>query len=383
MVAVAIALISVGYLFVLDPTAPRVVGRHPDALAILLALGTSLPLLVRRRHATSVLAVCGLCTTSLSLLHYFPGTNGLGVLFALYSVGVYAPTRESVTSVLATEFFVAVSVLNTPDVQARAGDWRTVTGIVVANLSIFMAVWLGGRYLRTRRAYILEVEARAAQSDRERAAQTRAAIAEERERIAREMHDVVAHHVTVMVVSASAVRRTLAQRPEQAAGILETIESSGRAALTEMRRIVGYLREDSDDPTRAPLSGLAAIDAVVRGVCDAGVAVEVQVIGEPVELPTSVDTTAFRVVQEALTNVLKHAAPASARLTIRYAHDAVTISVVDDGATPAATTATATAGHGLAGMRERVSLIGGSLRAGPLPSGGFDVHARLPLAAGK
>ena len=376
------AFAAVAYLFVLDPTTTRISGsRHPDALAVLLALTTCLPLVVRRRYPHAVLVTTGFATTALSLLHYFPSTNGLGVLLALYTIGTSVPTRDSVTSVLVTEVFVGVSVINTPEVHARAGEWRTVVGIVVANLSIFCAVWLAGRYMRTRRAYIAEVEARAAQSDRERVAQTRAAIAEERERIAREMHDVVAHHVTVMVVSASAARRTMARDPAQVDGILATVEASGRAALTEMRRIVGYLRDESGELDRAPLTGLADIDAVVRGVCDAGVPVDVHVVGDPVELPVTIDATAYRVVQEALTNVLKHAAPASARVTIRYDTDALTISVIDDGA-PHALPGRAP-GHGLVGMRERVTLVGGSLRAGPLPSGGFDVHARLPLSAAK
>ncbi|MCU1678586.1 MAG: two-component sensor histidine kinase [Frankiales bacterium] len=378
LLAAAFAVASVGSLFFAPRDLYGTDVRDTDALGVLLALATAVPLAFRRRYPIAVLSVVGWATTALALWHYLPGPNGISVVVALYTVGTCSRTRESVVAVVISEFFVALSIIKSP--QMKSLDARQEVATAVVNVAAFAAVWIFGRYMRTRRAYIAEVEARAAQSDRERAAQTRAALAEERERIAREMHDVVAHHVTVMVVSASAARRTMSRDAAQAGAMLESIESSGRAALTEMRRIVGYLRDDEGEVVqRTPQCGLASLDAVVRSICDAGVPVEVRVIGTMVDLPPTVDTTAFRVVQESLTNVLKHAAPASARLTIRYDDDAVVIHVVDDGA-PRPDAPAPTTGHGLAGMRERVMLVGGVLRAGPLPSGGFDVHVRLPLA---
>jgi signal transduction histidine kinase len=377
LVAGFFVVLSLGSLFFSprDLYGPDV--RDTDILGVLLALATSLPLVFRRRDPITVLAIVGSATTALAVLHYLPGSNGTSVIVALYTVGTCAPVRLSVISLLTSEFFVALSVLTSP--QAKSLDTRDQIVNAVVNVVAFAAVWIFGRYMRTRRAYIAEVEARAAQSDRERAAQTRAALAEERERIAREMHDVVAHHVTVMVVSASAARRTMARDVDQAGELLQSIETSGRAAHSEMRRIDGYLRDEDGDAVQwSPQAGLANVDAVVRAICDAGIPVDVRILGARVELPPTVDATAFRVVQESLTNVLKHAGPASARLTIQYDADAVVIHVVDDGAAHPDVGVSST-GHGLVGMRERVTLVGGVLRAGPLPTGGFDVHARLPF----
>lgn len=375
LLAALFAAEAVVSLFLPSPGVDPASVRDVDAWGVALAVASAAPLALRRSYPLIALSTTGWSTTLLAVLHY-PGATGLAVLFALYTVGACSPTRHSVVAFVVSEFCVAVSTATSP--ESRDLDWRQAVGLAVVNMAVFAAAWLAGRYLKTRRAYVADEQAASKErSARERAAETRVAIAEERERIAREMHDVVAHHVTVMVVSASAARRTIERDPAAADGILASVETSGRAALTEMRRIVGYLRED-EAGERRPATGLAQMDDVVTHISEAGVPVRVRTVGVPIDLPGPIDTTAYRVVQEALTNVLKHAAPASAEVTVTYRDDCVEIHVVDDG-DPRPLPEPDAPGHGLTGMRERVALVGGSLRAGPLPTRGFDVHARLPF----
>jgi signal transduction histidine kinase len=202
-----------------------------------------------------------------------------------------------------------------------------------------------------------------ARLEADRAAAARRAVAEERQRIARELHDVVAHSVSVMTVQAGAVRRLLRPEQERERLALEAIETTGREALTEMRRLVGLLRDQGSTPDFAPQPSMRTVDVLVGTVREAGLPVELEVEGEPRELPPGVDLSAYRVIQEALTNALKYAGPAKAWVT----NDGRSEPVGDGG------------GHGLAGLRERVSLVGGSIESGPRAGGGFVVKAHLPL----
>jgi signal transduction histidine kinase len=268
----------------------------------------------------------------------------------------------------------------------------------------FGAAFFLGDLQKRRLAYMAKLEALNAQLATEQELRSRWAVAEERARIARELHDVVAHSVSVMVVQAGAARRTLATSPAQATTALGQIESTGRQALVEMRRLLGLLRDGDHDAALAPQPGLAHLESLAEAAREAGLPVEVEVEGEPRPLPAGVDLSAYRIVQEALTNSLKHAGRARARVRVCYGREALEVQVLDDGTglpvqardggaglavvrlrpggllevtDPVAPAAGG--GNGLIGMRERVAMFGGSLEAGPRPGGGYRVAARLPL----
>ena len=219
-------------------------------------------------------------------------------------------------------------------------------------------------------------ERRVQLAERERDVLAREAVVEERARIARELHDAIAHNVSMMVVQAGAERRVLEPEHGSTREVLETIEKIGRGALTEMRRLVGMLRSDSDDPL-APQPGLADLSLLVTQIRAAGLPVELSVEGERRALPLGIELSAYRIVQEALTNALKHAGNAHATVSVRYGADSLELEVVDDG--PGAPARASGGGHGLVGMRERVALYGGRFDAGRGPSGGFAVRVLLPI----
>jgi signal transduction histidine kinase len=248
------------------------------------------------------------------------------------------------------------------------------------NPVVVVAAYFRGVSVRSTRAYLDELERRVATADALAEEQARQAVADERTRIAREMHDVVAHGMSVMVVQAGAASRVLAERPDQAAEALANIESTGRESLAEMRRLLGVLRDpDGTDGGMelAPQPGIGDLDALVGTFRDAGLESDLTVdVGEP--LPAGVDLTVYRLVQEGLTNVLKHAGPARASVSVVRAGPIVTV-VVDDDGRGAGADHREPGGHGLVGMRERVALFGGTLDAGPRPGGGFEVRAQLSL----
>jgi signal transduction histidine kinase len=207
--------------------------------------------------------------------------------------------------------------------------------------------------------------------------EARRAVEDERNRITRELHDVLAHSVSVMTVQASAVRRLLKPDQQREREALMTVEETGRQALSEMRRLLGIMRTEEEIPALAPQPGLGTLPALVEQVRQSGLPVELTVEGEPVKLPAGVDLSAYRIVQEALTNALQHAGPAHAWVAVRYVGDDVEIEVANDGRSQGENDG---AGHGLVGMRERVALCGGELQSGPRPGGGFRISARLPVA---
>jgi signal transduction histidine kinase len=252
---------------------------------------------------------------------------------------------------------------------------------IIPKLALFAIAWVLGDNIRTRRAYLAELEARAARLEREREEQAERAAIEERTRIARELHDVIAHNVSVMVVQASAGEEVFDTDPGKARESLSAVASTGRAALAELRRLLGVIRAEGDAERGAaytPQPGIEYLDDLVRQMRETGLAVELSVLGDPRELPEGVGLCAYRIVQEALTNTLKHADASHAEVSVRYVADALELRVVDDGRAAVAVNGD-TAGHGLIGMRERVALFGGEMSAGPRPERGFEVSARLPL----
>src|ERR671918_260471 len=254
----------------------------------------------------------------------------------------------------------------------------------------FVVAWVAGYALRERslqaeaaevRATLAEreraaAEMRATLAEREREAAARVAAAEERARIARELHDIVAHAMSVIVLQVGAVRHELPDTLGEDRDALGRVEQAGRTALAEMRRLLGAMRRDGDDVELGPQPGLDALDSLVEDVSRAGLPVRLHVDGEPFRLPRAIDLSAFRIVQEGLTNALKHAHASHADVTIRYSPDELELEVIDDGKDPATSNGH---GHGLVGIRERVNIYGGEMSAGAAQAGGFILSARLPV----
>jgi signal transduction histidine kinase len=287
------------------------------------------------------------------------------LLLAVYSAAAHTSGRKTlIAGAMTCALYVTDLVLIDPaDVTAE--------GVVFYALLVG-APWVAGRAVRRRRLSegLLKQEQ----------AKAEAAITEERARIARELHDVVAHSISIMVLQARGGRRALQAEPDDARDAFAIIERTGRQALEEMRRLLGMLRRSDEELALAPQPSLKELDTLVERVRDAGLPVQVAVEGEARELPPSVDLSAYRIVQEALTNALKHAGPARARVLLRYGADDLELEIADDG--PGTGDGSAS-GYGLVGMRERVSVYGGELRAGRRPEGGYALRVRLPLGSAR
>ena len=351
----------------------------PGGLGITILIGLVLlllqvgPLLWRRRYPSLVLLVVAMAFGAKILLGFNPGIAGVGLLVAMYSLAAYEfGVRRLVFLSIAGLSFVAGFV-----VFGVTGNPRSFA-ITVPSL-FFVAAWLIGDYLQTRRAYVAQLEERAARLERERDQDRLLAADEERTRIARELHDVVAHDVSVIAIQAGAARAVQATKPEAAAQALGLIETTARETLIELNRLLGVLRGNiGAAPDRRPQPGIGQLAGLVEELRAAGLEVDARVDGEARPLPPAVDLSAYRIVQEATTNVLKHAHARRVDIRVHYTESMLAVDVRDDGAGNGADAA-ASSGHGLIGMRERVALFGGELRAGRNPAGGFSVHARLPI----
>jgi signal transduction histidine kinase len=331
------------------------------------------PLLFRRRHPVLAPALVFVAVAAQTAIwHHSVPYQFFTFATVLISAGMLgmnlAGRRQRIAGgALAVATLVTVVALD-PD-----GSWTDI----ISTGGVIGVAWLVGYILRSNANRTAELRERAERLEREREANARAAVAEERTRIAREMHDVVAHSLSVMVVQAEAAEEMLSLDPERARKPLSAVQETGRGALSELRRMLGVLREMEEGPDLAPQPGLAGLDDLVAHVRDAGLPVEVRVEGEPRPLSATGDLQAYRIVQEALTNALKHAGPARAEVLVRYGPADVVIEVTDDGR--GYDPATDGRGHGLIGMRERVAVCGGEMTAGRRPQGGFEVVARLPI----
>ena len=366
--ALLIAIVSLPGIF------PAVEGsrRDADGWSLALILLMTLPIAYRRIAPDVVMGTTGLATVAYYALGYPDTLAAIGTLIALYSIAAHGTRKIAVQALIGTVIGLSISVLAT-----ELGD--LTLQILISNYIIYGTAWVIGDNMRTRRAYTQELEARADRLERERETQSRDAVIDERRRIAREMHDVVAHNVSVMVVQAGAARRIIESKPEQARDALSSIEMTGRQALTEMRRLTGVLRRE-EESYKAPQPGLGYLEKLIEQTREAGLPVEVSIEGQPYELPQGADLSAFRIVQEALTNSLKHAGPSQASVCIKYSPDKLELRVTDNGRGAAERLSNGSvAGHGLVGMRERVAMFGGDLKSGPLPGGGYQVQATLPL----
>jgi signal transduction histidine kinase len=290
------------------------------------------------------------------------------VLIAAYSVARHAGRRAAVAglAVLAAALLV---------VELRVPAVGTVSNIPFAWVP-FVVVAAAGRILRARELHHAEVESRAERLESERDRTIREAVGEERARIARELHDIVAHSVGVMVVQAGAAEDLLDRDPERSRLPLRSIQETGGHAIAELRRMLGLLRDDPGAPALAPQPGVAQLSDLVEQMTAVGLPVELHIEGTPRPLSPGVELAAFRVVQEALTNTLKHAGPAASTVVLRYGERELDLDIVDDGNA----TRGNGVGHGLIGMRERVAIYDGAFEAGPRADGGYEVRVRLPLA---
>ena len=352
--------------------------RDPDALAYLLLVGGAAALLFRRRWPLPVLAVTLACGLAYAARTYPEGPSQLAVFPALWTVALTLPRRRAwlaaavaAVAAAATELFLY-------------GDTMFDGEPLYAAVTVFAAMWWG-EAVRARRAYVAELRDRAERAERTREEEARRRVDEERLRIARELHDVVSHTIGVISVQAGVAAHLLHRRPDKAADSLAAIRQASDEALGELHAMLGVLRQGDGDGGRAPLApapGLVELDALIAQAAGAGIEVKVAVEGEPRRLPSAVDLACYRVVQESLTNVVRHAGASQAEVTVTHHDDRVVVEVLDDGAAPSGNGAVGS-GQGIPGMRERARALGGSLEAGPRPGGGFRVRASLPVVAGQ
>jgi signal transduction histidine kinase len=346
----------------------------PKALGVTLGLLSTVPIAWRSRYPLSVAAIV-LAANAACIFVAAPNQAAFQPFVALvltfYSAGSRAEGRRAiwVPPVLAVAsvpvFFAAV----------RHGQ---SSGNIIPSIVWLLAAWAVGRTVRSWRHKNVALEAANRELEEQRELQAQAAVAVERGRIARELHDVVAHNVSMIVVQAGAAARVLHGEQLDVRNALEVIAATGRETVDEMRTLLGVLRSDDGPAALKPQPGLADLDQLVSGVREAGLPVTLRIEGAPRPLPPTLDLSAFRIVQEALTNTLKHAGPACAEVTVRYEDGLVTLEIVDTGHGPDGGRGT---GHGLVGMRERAAMLGGELEAARADSGGFTVRARLPVAA--
>ncbi|MFC8624229.1 sensor histidine kinase [Streptomyces anulatus] len=358
-------------------------GRE-EIVAVPVMLGLSTVVALRRRAPEKMLLLAILVGVVQLVFDVRPGIGDFAMLVITYTV---ATVGERWASRLALVCSLSAAALSQLRWEAEpGGSWAQVVFVTIIMTVPFVLAWVLGDSLRTRRAYFDQLEERAARLEREREAQSKVAVAAERARIARELHDVVAHNVSVMVVQADGAAYVMDAAPDQARQALETISSTGRQALAEMRRLLGVLRtgDAPESGEYVPQPDVEQIEDLVAQVRQTGLAVDFKVEGTPRPLPSGVELTAYRVVQEALTNTRKHGGPdAGASVRLVYFDDGLGLLIEDDGRGAAHELyedgGADGAGHGMIGMRERVGMVGGTLDAGPRPGGGFRISALLPL----
>ena len=348
-----------------------------DIRASPLQIAIAIPVVFRRQYPVGAFAASLVVGGLQVLLGFRPNTGDLAIVVLLYTLAAYCPRRVSRNGLILCLLGSAVAMIRWEPTPFDLPSWIMVGSIIFGGPAVI--AWALGDSMRTRRAYYAALEDRAARLERERDAQAQIAAAAERARIARELHDVIAHNVSVMVVQADGASYALDRSPERARRALSAISSTGRQALDEMRQMLGVLRSADERSGVAPIPGIGQLDELLDQTRASGLAVSFSVQGVPSPLPSGVALAAYRTVQESLTNVRKHGGPAArAQVLLRYCEDALVLTISDDGRGAAALSDGA--GHGLIGMRERVAVYGGTLEAGPRPGGGYRVTARLPLA---
>jgi signal transduction histidine kinase len=349
-----------------------------EQFAGLLGVAMLVPLIWRRTHPELVF----FGVSAVAVLQWLSGANlqagNIGLLVALYAISVYGEVRYS-------RIALGVGGLGVLMATARYysnSNWRYQVTMMVALGALVFGVWAFGERRRTRGLYVAQLEERASQLERDRDREAKLAVSNERTRIAREIHDVVAHGLSIMIVQADGGLYAADASPEQAKKALATIGDTGRASLTEMRKMLGLLKQDAQpqlDPDQPrPQPGVSSLPELIDNVRDAGLSVDFQVTGTPRDLPALLGLTAYRIVQEGLTNTLKHAGPgARTSVHLDFGREMLTVVVTDDGR-GGGVAPSSDPGHGLVGMRQRASISGGTVNAGPKAGGGYEVIAKLP-----
>jgi signal transduction histidine kinase len=348
--------------------------RSDDLLGVVLVLLQTLPIALRRVAPLVALSI----SVAAVALHIALGYQGVSAgtfaaLVILYSAASLTDMAGAILAALIAGAGIAIYF---------ATD-RSEPGVTaaVSTTATYLAAWGLGVYVRSRREYTSVVEERARLLDQERDLLSREAVASERARIARELHDMVGHALSLIVIQAGGAQRVMQSKPELVNESLASIQTIGRQAMTDMERMLGMLRApEAEGRELGPQPGLGDVEDLVSTVSGAGLPVEVKVEGQPVPLPPSIDLSAYRIIQEALTNVVKHAGQASAAVRILYGSNDLELEIIDTGQGAGdGGEESMRGGRGLIGMKERVGLFGGDITAGPRPEGGFRVHARLPL----
>jgi signal transduction histidine kinase len=361
IIAVLAGLGLVGEVLIYEDAALRA--------AVPLAVATALPLYWRRVHPIPAFIATWLCLVALTRAApaFDEASSTFVVVYfvTLFSLGAHTRGREVWISAVLVVIGIAVFLTSDGD-SASVGDAVFATVFVGGPWATGLAIRLRGDLARTNAHLVAEQEA-----------VTRRAIAEERATIARELHDVVAHAISVTVLQSRGARRMLGRDDEQVRRALHAIEHTNTQALGDMRRLLAVLRDTEGDAATTPQPSLARLDDLVADVRDSGLAVELVEVGEDRDVPPGVDLSAYRIIQEALTNVLKHASAASATVRLDYCEEELNLSVRDDGV---GATGSNGSGHGLVGIRERVAVVGGEIETGPVDGGGFEVSARLPYS---
>ena len=368
LLAAALAVVSV----VLHLTMHEKGSSDPSVIGGLLAVGATLPLAWRRRSPVVVLVVVTLFQMAMELINAI-GPGWMGVLVAAYTLGAYRSgqvyRRFAIAATVVVVLFVLVGVLTS------YAPWQALLSAPV----VFISAMVLGDNVRRRRERNVELVERAERAERERVLLAQQQVAEERTRIARELHDVVAHNVSLMVIQTAAARRQLGGDPGKADAALAVVEDTGRAAMQEMRRMLGLLRAGEHSGELAPQPGLASIEGLA--VASADLPVSVRFAGAIDDVPAGVEVNAYRIVQEALTNVRRHAGMVrKVEVSVVRENGSLTVEVDDDGR-GAATEPTSGEGFGIVGMRERVAAFGGRLQTGPRVGGGWRVRAVFPVTA--
>ncbi len=349
--------------------------RNIDAFAIVLILIAGGATLWRRTNPVPALAVATIASLTYWIMDYPLAGGGLALLVLLYSLAAHEPERARAVRVLVL-FTIVISLVLIAGWLSPEENGVSV-GLIVLNIVLFQLAWFAGDGIRGRRENVERLQEQIDAAQAEKVAATERAIEGERTRIARELHDIVAHSMSVIVVQSEGAQRLVGRDDEAVAEALAAIEATARTNLNDIRSTIGGLRSDA---ARTPLPELSRLPELVEQCAEAGLDVSLEVNGEQRSLPAMIELSGYRVVQESLTNTIKHGGPtASAAVTVDYRDDALAIEVVDDGRGAGATPETP--GHGLLGMRERIEAVGGQLRTGPRQGGGYTVRAEIPVGA--
>jgi len=358
----------------------------PYSVAVLLTLLLILPLVLRRRFPIAVLLFIAAIEICYRLLYIpEPRYTAYTVLFAIASAAAFGNRRWrtwAIAAVVVIEMFLILYLTLFTESGWFKGTILSQFLQLLLNMFLFGAAWWIGEVFHSRREREADLEERTEQLKLEREENARRAVLEERVRIARELHDVIAHHVSVMGVQAGAARKVLGKQPDKVQEALSIIETSSRQAINELHQLLGFLRQKSQVDGISPQPSLKQLDVLVKEMDKSGLPVEVKIIGKERSIPESVDLSAYRIIQEALTNSLKHAGPAKATVTIEYSNNMMELDISDDGQGKTSNNRSKSGDRGIIGMKERVNLHGGEIETGNAKGGGFFVKVKLPLDRG-